>query len=152
MIHQWERDGYIISTDRARLDLDVIHRFLSTSYWSPGIPRTVIERAIAYAECFGIYHDRDGQVGFARVVTDYATFGYLADVFVLDTHRGRGLSTWLMECVAAHPQLQGFRRWMLATRDAHALYAKVGFSPLSNADRWMERWTPDVYQRMSPRA
>lgn len=149
-VREWRRDAYTISTDRALLDVDVIHSFLTTSYWSPGIPREVVERAIAHAECLGIHHDRDGQVGFARIVTDYATFGYLADVFVLDAHRGKGLSKWLMECIGAHPDLKGFRRWMLATRDAHALYAKFAFTPLSNAERWMERWTPNVYQQPSP--
>ena len=144
--------AYEISTDNARLDVDAIHAYLTRSYWSPGIPREIVERGIAHAECFGIYHNHDDQVGFARVVTDYTTFGYLADVFVLDTHRGKGLSKWLMECLDAHPDLQGFRRWMLATRDAHALYAKFAFTPLSNAERWMERWTQNVYQQSSPRA
>lgn len=152
-VREWRRDAYTISTDRTLLDVDVIHRFLTSSYWSPGIPRDIVERGIAHAECFGIHHERNGQIGFARVVTDYATFGYLADVFVLDAHRGKGLSKWLMECIFAHPDLQGFRRWMLATRDAHALYAKLAFTPLSHTDRWMERWTPNVYQQQSsPRA
>lgn len=147
MIYEWRRDEYCISTDRNRLDLHVIHGFLSTSYWSPGIPRATVERGIAHTECFGIYHDQDGQVGFARVVTDYSCFGYLCDVFVLESHRRRGLSKWLMECILAHPELQGFRRWMLATRDANGLYEKYGFTPLHDPARFMQKWTPDVYRR-----
>ncbi len=143
----WRRDDYVISTDRARLDLDVIHGFLSTSYWSTGIPRNVVARGIANSACFGIYHEGDGQVGFARVITDYASFGYLADVFVLEPHRGRGLSKWLMQCILAHPDLQGFRRWLLATRDANMLYEKFGFTPLHDPARFMQLWDPKVYQK-----
>jgi GNAT superfamily N-acetyltransferase len=114
---------YTISTDSKRLDVELIHRWLAQeSYWAPGIPRDVIERAIAGALNFGIYHATQGQVGFARVISDRATFAYLADVFVLDAHRGQGLSKRLMETILAHPELQGLRRWMLATRDAHGLY------------------------------
>jgi GNAT superfamily N-acetyltransferase len=147
LMHQeWHRDGFTISTDPARLDLDMIHGFLSTSYWAPGIPREVVARSIAHSLGFGIYEGAR-QVGFARVITDRATFGYLGDVFVLETHRGRGLSKWLMECVHAHPELQGFRRWVLLTRDAHGLYAQHGWTPIASPDRYMERWTPDVYRR-----
>lgn len=133
------RGSYLLSDDPTRLDLDVIHGFLSQSYWSPGIPREVVERAIAHSLCFGIHHDDDGQIGFGRVVTDEATYGYLADVFVLETHRGRGLSKALMEMVMEHPRLQGLRRFTLATRDAHGLYAKFGFAPLAYPERHMER-------------
>lgn len=146
MHQEWHRDGFTISTDPARLDLDVIHGFLSTSYWATGIPREVVRRSIEHSLCFGI-HEGGRQVGFARVITDRATFGYLGDVFVLESHRGRGLSKWLMECVHAHPELQGFRRWVLLTRDAHGLYARHGWKPLANPDRYMERWAPDAYRR-----
>ena len=141
---EWSRDGFTISTDPARLDLDAIHAFLASSYWARGIPRDVMERSIANAIPFGIY-EGPRLVGFARVVTDRATIAYVGDVFVLEPWRGRGLSRWLMECVLAHPELQGFRRWLLATRDAHGLYARCGFTPLAAPDRWMERHTPDAY-------
>ena len=127
MHHDWHRDdGYTISTDSARLDLEGMRMFLERAYWSEGIPRDILERAIANSVPFGLY-DAHGQVGFARVITDLATFAYLADVYVLEAHRGRGLSKWLMECVLAHPDLQGFRRWVLLTRDAHGLYRQFGF-------------------------
>ncbi len=137
---------YEISSDPARLDLDVIHRFLSEdAYWSPGIPRATVERAVKNSFCFGVYLPDGNQIGFARLVTDRATFAYLADVFVLPQHRGRGVSKRLMEAVLAHPELQGLRRWLLATRDAHGLYAQFGFAPLANPSRLMERHHPDVY-------
>jgi GNAT superfamily N-acetyltransferase len=144
---------YLISDDLTKLDLDVIHKFLSEhSYWARGIPREVVARSIANSLCFGVYAlgnanpDSDWrQVGFARVTTDRATFAYLADVFVLPEHRGRGLSKRLMEAVLAHPDLQGLRRWMLATADAHELYRRFGFAELSQPDRFMQRHDPDVY-------
>ncbi|MEQ1833205.1 MAG: GNAT family N-acetyltransferase [Candidatus Eisenbacteria bacterium] len=144
MHHEWHRDGFTVSTDMARLDMDAIYGYLSTSYWAQGIPRVVCERAIINAEAFGVY-EGSRQVGFARVVTDYATVGYVGDVFVLEPWRGRGLSKFLMECILSHPELQGFRRWFLLTRDAHGLYAQHGFTPLSAPDRWMEKWTPNAY-------
>ena len=147
--HTWRRGEYTISTDRSRLDIDVIHEFLTNCYWSPGIPREIVQRGIANAECFGIFHRERQQVGFARAVTDYTTFAWLADVFVVEAHRRKGLSKWLMECILSHPQLQGFRRWVLATRDAHALYARFEFKPLNDATRWMEKWTPDIYRQRS---
>jgi GNAT superfamily N-acetyltransferase len=136
-----QRGAYEISTDRMRLDLDIIHRYLSgSSYWALGIPRATLGRAIQNSLPFGVY--REGtMVGFARVITDYATFAYVADVFVLEPHRGQGLSKWLMETIVRDPRLEGFRRWMLATRDAHGLYAQSGFVPLGQAERWME-WRP----------
>ncbi len=137
-------DTYDISCEPARLDLEAIHAFLSQSYGSPGIPRAVVERAIANSLCFGVFH-RDRQVGFARVITDKATFAYLADVYILAEHRGKGLSRRLMEAIVGHPDLQGLRRMLLATRDAHALYAKFGFRPLAAPDRIMEIHQPDVY-------
>lgn len=141
---EWSRDGFTVSTDPARLDLDAIHAFLVSSYWARGIRREVVERSIANAIPFGLYEGAR-MVGFARVVTDRATIAYVGDVFVLEPWRGRGLSRWLMECVLEHPELQGFRRWLLATRDAHALYRKVGFTPLAAPDRWMEIRDPDPY-------
>ncbi len=142
---QVQQDDYLISTDRAKLDVDRIHSILSTSYWAAGIPRAVVERAIANSLCFGLYHGEE-QVGFARAITDYATFAYLADVFVVEEHRGRGLSKWLVQTMREHPELQGLRRWMLATRDAHGLYARYGFVQLRDPERWMEVHTPDVYR------
>lgn len=141
---EWERNGFTVSTDPARLDRDAIHAFLVESYWARDIPRDVFERSVDHALPFGIY-EGDRLVGFARVVTDRATVAYLGDVFVLEPWRGRGLSRWLMECVLAHPELQGFRRWFLLTRDAHGLYAKCGFTPLAAPDRWMEKHTPNAY-------
>ena len=143
--HEWRRGEYTISTDGGRLDLDVVHGFLTASYWARGIPRDVVERSIAGSLPFGLYHGAR-QIGFARVISDEATYAYIGDVFVLDEYRGQGLGTWLMETVVACPELQGLRRWTLATRDAHALYRKVGFAPLHSPERWMERWFPEVYQ------
>ncbi len=139
------RDGYELSSDSARLDLDVVHGFLATSYWAQGIPRDTVIRALAGSLNFGLYHAQ-GQVGLARFVTDRATFAYLADVFVLPAHRGQGLATWLVGTALAHPSLQGLRRMLLATRDMHALYAKVGFTPLVHPERLMEILRPDVYR------
>ena len=140
---------YEISTDPARFDVALIHRWLSEeSYWAKGIPRDILERAIANSITFGLYHKTQGQVGFARVISDRATYAYLADVFVLDAHRGQGLSKRLMEAVLAHPELQGLRRWTLATRDAHGLYEQFGFTLPKVANRFMERTDPDVYLRM----
>ena len=138
-------DAYAISTDPARLDVAAIHAFLVRAYWCIGIPRATVEHAIAHSLCFGAYHGT-AQVGFARVVTDRATFAYLADVYVLEAHRGRGLSKRLMEAVVAHPDLQGLRRFLLATRDAHGLYAQFGFTGLAAPDRMMEILKPDVYR------
>jgi GNAT superfamily N-acetyltransferase len=139
-------DGISISADPALLDLDVIHGFLKLAYWCEGLPREVIERAIRNSRCFGVY-DHGRQIGFARMITDRATYGYLADVFVLEPHRGRGLSKRLMQAIVAHPDLQGLRRWSLITRDAHGLYAQFGFQPLSQPERHMEILNPDVYKR-----
>ena len=141
---------YEISTDPRRLDVDAIHAFLGASYWATGIPRAVVERAIAGSLCFGVY-DGTAQVGFARVVTDRATFAYLADVYILDAHRGFGLAKRLIAAIRAHPELQGLRRWMLATRDAHGLYRQFGFTAAAHPDRLMEIVDPEVYRRGSPR-
>jgi GNAT superfamily N-acetyltransferase len=136
--------AYEISTDPARLDVAAIHAFLTQSYWSPGIPRATVERAIANSLCFGVFWQGQ-QVGFARMVTDKTTFAYLCDVYVLEAHRGHGLSKQLMEYVMKHPDLQGLRRMMLATRDAHGLYAKYGFTSLGAPDRIMEIVRPNIY-------
>jgi GNAT superfamily N-acetyltransferase len=134
-----------ISTDKSRLDVDRIHRFLNEeSYWAKNIPRATVERSIEHALCFGAY-DGDVQVGFARVVTDHAVFAYIGDVFVLESHRGRGVSKQLMDAIRSHPDLQGLRRWHLLTRDAHALYAQYGFHALESPHRHMEIFVPDVY-------
>lgn len=135
-----------VDTDPARLDLALVHGFLSASYWARGIPLEVVERSIRHSLCFGLY-EGPAQIGFARVVTDRATFAYLADVFVLESHRGRGLARLLMAAIVAHPDLQGLRRWMLATRDAHGLYAQYGFTALPAPEVFMQLHDPDVYAR-----
>ena len=135
-----------ISTESGELDVDLIHAFLSTTYWARGIPRAVVERAIAGSLCFGGYLG-GRQVAFARVVTDGATFGYLSDVFVLSEHRGRGYARALVAAVLAHPDLQGLRRFMLATRDQHALYAGFGFAAPAKPEMLMEKLDPDIYSR-----
>ena len=146
MTSEWTRGEFTISTDPGRIDLDVVHEFLTQSYWAEGIPRELVAKSIEHSLCFGLYTG-SRQVGFARVITDYATFGYLGDVFVLEEYRGRGLARWLMEVVHAHPELQGFRRWVLLTRDAHALYRRMGYTTLAAPERYMERWAPEVYRR-----
>src|ERR1700688_5026104 len=164
------RGEFSVSTDRARLNLDVIHGFLTNCYWAKGIPREVVGRSIQHSLCFGVYdgsreespclakEERHGapaakqkthvQVGFARVVSDFATVAYLGDVFILESHRGRGLGKWLMECVVQHPALQNLRRWILLTRDAHGLYSQFGFHPLKAPERYMELHRPEIYQSL----
>jgi GNAT superfamily N-acetyltransferase len=142
---EYRRGDFLISTDRTRLDLNVIYSFLTTCYWAKGIPREVVARSIEHSLCFGIYDGSGAQVGFARVVSDYETVAYLGDVFVLESYRGRGLSKWLMECVMQHPALQNLRRWILLTRDAHALYSQFGFTPIETPERYMELHRPNVY-------
>jgi GNAT superfamily N-acetyltransferase len=136
-----------VSTDKSRLDIDLIHNFLSKeSYWATNIPRDVVERSIENAICFGAYEGKE-QVGFARVVTDYAVFAYVGDVFVLPAHRGRGVSKLIMQAIREHPGLQRLRRWHLLTRDAHALYRQFGFRDLENPARHMEMFVKDPYTR-----
>jgi GNAT superfamily N-acetyltransferase len=142
---EYHRDNFTLSTDPARLDVDAIHAFLTTAYWSPGIPREIVARAIQHSLCFGVY-DGARQIGFARAITDRATYAYLADVFIIEEYRGRGLSKWLMAGILAHPDLQGLRRWSLATRDAHGLYRQFGFTELGAPERWMEIARPDIYK------
>jgi GNAT superfamily N-acetyltransferase len=146
MFHEIHTGEYTLSTDPPRLDLAVIVRFLSTSYWSPGIPAEVVRRAIAGSICFALYHQQK-QIGFARVVTDRATFAYLADVFVLEGYRGRGMAKWMKRFILEHPELQGLRRFLLATRDARGLYEQFGFRPLAQPERFMEIAWPEIYLR-----
>ena len=135
-----QRDGYVVSTDKARVNTALVHDFLSrTSYWARERPLPVVQRSIEHSLCFGVYAGAQ-QVGFARVVTDYATFAWLCDVFILESHWGLGLGKWLIECIVAHPDLQGLGLFLLATRDAHELYRRYGsFQPLAQAERWMIR-------------
>jgi GNAT superfamily N-acetyltransferase len=139
-ILEFKRDDFIISTDASRLDVDCIHKYLSEeSYWAKGRPLSVVQRTIEHSLCFGVYQGEQ-QVGFARVVTDYGTFAWIADVFILPSHRGYGLGKWLIDCIVTHPELQGMRRFLLATRDAHDLYRTYGgFQPLRAPERFMER-------------
>ncbi len=136
---------YEIDTDRARLDFRVLHGFLASSHWARGIPLAVLERAVAHSLPFGLYKGKQ-QIGFARVVTDHATFAYLADVFVLPAHRGRGLGKWLVQSILAHPGLQGMRRWLLGTTYAHGLYRKEGFAEPAPPFAFLERLDPEVYE------
>lgn len=136
---------FTISTDKSRLDIPLIHQYLSeSSYWAQNIPLVTVQRSIDHSLCFGVY-DQDAQIGFARVITDQATFAYLADVFVLPDYRGQGVSKQLVETISQWPDLQGLRRWVLATLDAHALYEKFGFTPLSHPERFMQRLLIETY-------
>ena len=139
------KDKFYISTEKEKMDIDLIHSFLTRSYWAEGISKEIVSRSIEGALCFAVF-ENEKQIGFARMITDRATFAYLADVFIIDEYRGLGLSKWLMEVIMSHPDLQGLRRLMLATRDAHELYKKFGFTSLNNVDRWMHIHYPDVYK------
>ena len=139
---------YEISTDKSRLDIGVIHGFLSSCYWAKGIPRDVVEKGIQHSMCFGAYCDGE-QVGFARVITDFVAIAYLADVFVVPAHRGRGISKLLMREITGHPELQKVRRFLLATQDAHGLYAQFGFQSLAHPGHYMTIHRPDIYQTKS---
>jgi len=140
------RGEFLISTDPARFDLDVIHNFLTNSYWAKGVPRETVARSIEHALCFGVYDGSGAQVAFARVISDFATVAYIGDVFVLESHRGQGLGKWMMQSIVQHPALQGLRRWILTTRDAHGLYSQVGFTPVKFPERYMELHDPHVYE------
>jgi len=143
----WQLNEFSISTDKHLLNLEYIHDYLSNqSYWAGGIPLEVVKNSIDGSLCFGIY-EGEKQIGFARVITDMATFGWLADVFVDEAYRGRGLSKWLVEVILSHPGLAGLRRMMLGTLDAHSLYAKYGFTPLTSPERFMQIHWPDVYKK-----
>ena len=146
MHHLWSKGDYEISTDSARINAALVHEFLTNSYWAKGIPAETVKKSIENSIPFGIYFGQQ-QVGFARIISDLATFAYLADVFIVPDYRGRGLSRWLMECIVSHPDLQGLRRWMLATKDAHGFYAKFGFIPLESLESWMEMHRSDVYAK-----
>ena len=143
MKKNFKKDSYLISTDKSRLDINIIHNFLSNSYWAKNRSLKTTKLTIKNSLCFGIYFKQD-QIGFARVITDYATFAYLADVFVLEDFRGKGLSKWLMEVILNYSELQNLRRWFLATRDAHKLYEKFGFKPLSEPEKLMEMFRKDL--------
>jgi N-acetylglutamate synthase-like GNAT family acetyltransferase len=146
MEQEWQRGDYVISTDKTRLDLEVIHHFLTTSYWAQDISLERMKRALEHSLVFGIYR-YDQQVGFARLVTDYATFAYLDDVFILEPFRGQGLSIWLLDVIRTHPDVQGLRRWLLLTADAQGLYQKVGFTALQRPERFMEILVSDTYTK-----
>jgi GNAT superfamily N-acetyltransferase len=146
--YEARKENFLISTDSSKLNVNVIYHYLShESYWAKGIPRTVVERSIANSICFGVY-DNNEQIGFARVITDKATFAYLGDVFILSQYRGKGLSKWLMHMIHAHPELQGLRRWWLGTKDAHGLYEQFGWTRITDevAKRFMQKHDPDVYK------
>ena len=143
---EWTRGQFTVSCDPAKQDVRVITEFLASSYWAEGIPQGTVAKSLENSLCFCVL-DGSRQVGFARVTSDYATIAYLGDVFVLPEYRGIGLGRWLMECVVSHPELQGLRRWILGTRDAHGLYRKFGFTPLKSPDVFMERHDPNVYAK-----
>lgn len=139
-------EGYTISSDQNQMDIKSIHDFISTSYWGEGIPLETLTRAIHNSLCFGVFDNEEKQVGFARMITDSATYAYLADVYILEGHRGKGLSKWLMEEIMSHSDLQGLRRMTLATADAHGLYEQYGFSELAKPEIFMENWKPEIYK------
>lgn len=140
-------NGYRISSNQSEMDVESIHKFISQTYWAKDIPIETLKKAIDNSLCFGVFNSEGSQVGFARMITDLATYAYLADVYVLDAHRGKGLSKWLMQEVMSHPDLQGLRRMTLATLDAHGLYEKFGFSDLAKPETFMENWDPEVYKK-----
>lgn len=142
---EWRKNEFFISTEKSRIDSAFVHDFLRLSYWAQNISIEIVRRAIENSLCFGVFAGTK-QIGFARVISDYATFAYLCDVFIIEKYRGRGLSKWLIKAIVSHPQLQDLRRWMLATRDAHGLYRQFGFTELANPMIFMERHTPNVYQ------
>jgi N-acetylglutamate synthase-like GNAT family acetyltransferase len=147
---QWQQGKYLISTDKSLLDITVIHPFINHSYWAKNIPLETMKAAISGSMCFGVYlkgADESKQIGFARMITDKATFAYLADVFILPAHRGQGLSKGLIECILAHSELQGLRRILLATADAHGLYQQYGFSGVSKPESLMTIHDPNIYRQ-----
>jgi GNAT superfamily N-acetyltransferase len=145
MAHELQHEGYLISDDPGRLDVDAIHAYLVRSYWAEGIPRATVVQAVRNSLGFGVYAPEGAQIGFARVITDYATFAYLADVYILEAHRGRGLSKAAMRAVLSHPRLQGLRRFTLATRDAHGLYSQFGFKLPDQPQNRLELTRPSPY-------
>ncbi len=144
-IEEYAKDNYIISTDPLKIDVAAVHAFLSTSYWAEEIPFETVKRSIEHSLCFGVY-DQTSLVGFARVISDYATFGYLADVFIIEKERGKGLSKWLMECILSHKELQNLRNFCLMTNDAHSLYARFGFENLQKPQNFMAKKKENFYK------
>jgi GNAT superfamily N-acetyltransferase len=144
--------SYTVSDDSNRLDLRAMHAYLTRAYWSPGIPFEIVRRAVRSSLCIGAYDAAGAQVGLVRVISDYATFCYVCDVYVLEDHRGQGLSKAMFAMVMDHPKLQGLRRWSLVTADAHGLYRQFGFSPVAQPERHMERLDPDIYRAQMTRA
>lgn len=138
--------GFRITTSLDDMDLDVIYQLISNSYWGKGIPRERFEKSLRNSFCFAVLDDENQLVAFARLITDRTTFAYLAGVFVVEAHRGKGISKWLISEIVAHPELQGLRRMMLATRDAHGLYEQFGFTPIAPVENFMQIWKPNVYQ------
>lgn len=141
------KGDFLLSTDPQRLDLDFVYNFLTESYWAKGISRELVVRSIENSLCFAVYA-QGKQIAFARIISDFATYAYLGDVFVIEAYRGNGLGKWMMECIRQHPQLQGLRRWTLLTRDAHGLYQQFGFTPVQKPERYMELHDPEVYERL----
>jgi GNAT superfamily N-acetyltransferase len=145
-------EKYRITTNKAEMNIDDIHRYLSRSYWAKGVPKSIVDKAVENSLCFAVLYtgvdqrSKSVQVGFARMITDYTTMAYLADVYILEEHRGKGLSKKMMTDIIKHPQLQGLRRILLATSDAHGLYQQFGFKALASPEIFMELWTPDIYQ------
>lgn len=149
-LYEQRQDNFLVSTDPTKIDLAVTHGYLARSYWSEAIPEELLARAIAHSLCFGVYQEAGEkltQVGFARIISDYATYAYLCDVFILEEYRGQGLSKFMMACIKAHPDLQGLRRWSLLTRDAHGLYHQFGFQPITSPERYMEITVPNIYKK-----
>lgn len=148
---EWQKENCRLTTDVACFDMEVLFRFISEeSYWARGMSRETFERAVQHSVCFGLF-DGERQIGFGRVVSDFASVAYLKDVFILEDYRGRGLSKWMMECILAHPDLQVIRRWLLVTADAQELYKKFGFTPLKVPEKFMELHNPEVYEASPPR-
>ena len=143
---EWANEDFSITTDKSKIDISYVHRILSNSYWSENIPFAIVQRSITGSLCFALFFQQK-QIGFARVISDEATFAYLADVFIDPDFQGKGLSKWLIKTIMDYPSLQGLRRILLATRDAHGLYRQFGFTPLSSPERWMQVHNPDVYKR-----
>jgi GNAT superfamily N-acetyltransferase len=138
-------DGFIVSADKSKLNFNVIHKYLSNSYWAKNIPIAIVKKSIEGSLCFGVYNDKEEQIGFARVITDCTTFAYLADVFILDEYQGKGLSKLMMSFIINHPDLQGLRKWLLATKDAHGLYTQFGFTSLPDPSKYMEITVKNIY-------
>lgn len=143
---EYYRENFRISTDKGLMDVDAIHRLLLATYWATQLPRNTLESCMRSSLCFGVF-DGEKQIGFARAISDYTTFAYLCDVVIEESYRTKGLGKWLIACILEHPQLQGLRRWMLSTRDVHRLYEKFGFKPLTNPEKFMEIYCPDVYNQ-----